>query len=85
MTSSNVNKYALASSHYVNINKKPENLKLKMFFSSNYKSSRVFRGLQQLSNLFWRRVMAISKVGVIQPQLRVCRGRNFDHFLFYVA
>ena len=38
-----------------------------MFFCSfNYKSSRVFRGLEQLYSLFWRRVMAISKLGVIQ-------------------
>ena len=59
---------------------KTRNLKLKNFFCSlNYKSSRVFWGLEQLSSLFWRRVMAISKLGAIQPRF-FFRGRNFDHF-----
>jgi len=27
--------------------------------------------------------MAINKGGVIQPLVSFCRGRNFDHFLFF--
>ena len=47
---------------------KIRDLNLKFFCSLSYKSSRVFRGLEQLSSLFWRRVIVISKLGVIQPR-----------------
>ena len=47
---------------------KTRDLKLKFFFSLIYKSSRVFEGLEQLSSLFWRRVMTIYKLGVIHPR-----------------
>jgi len=65
---------------------KTRDLKLKIFFCSlNYKSTRVFWGLEQLYSLFWRRVMAIYKGYVIQPLFSFCRGRKFDHFLVFVA
>jgi len=48
---------------------KTRDLKLNIFCPLSYKSSRVFRGLEQLSSLFWRRVMAIYKLGVIHPRL----------------
>jgi len=44
--------------HNVNINKKTDIPSLKFLFSLNYKTSWVFRGLDQLSSIIWRRVMA---------------------------
>jgi len=61
--------------------KNPRSQAKNFFCNLNYKSPRVFWGLGQLSSLFWRRVMAISKLDVIQPLVSFSRGRNFDHFL----
>jgi len=47
---------------------KKRDLKLNIFLQSEPKSSLVFRGLEQLSSLIWRRVMAIYKLGVIQTR-----------------
>ena len=47
---------------------KTRHFKLKFFWRLNYKSSRKFRGLEHLSSLIWLRVMAIFKLGVIQPR-----------------
>jgi len=43
---------------------------LNIFCSRNTRSSWVFRGLEQLYSLLWRRVPTISKLGVIQPRFR---------------
>ena len=64
----NANKYAQTSFHYVNINEKPEISNQTFFCSLSYKSWRVFRGLEQLSSLFWRRVMVIFQLGLFQPK-----------------
>ena len=49
--------------------RKTPDLKLKTFFSLNYKTSRVFRWLEQLSSIFWWRVMAIYNMSVFHPRL----------------
>ena len=61
---------------------KNRDLKLKFFCCLNCKSSRVFRGLEQLSSLFWRRFMAIYKMGVIQPRFPFLGVERMTTFWF---
>ena len=53
---------------------KTRDLKLKFFCSLNYKSSRVFRGFEQLSSSFWQRVTAIYGSASFSPY--------FSNFVF---
>ena len=52
----------------VNVAKNAEKAHCNFFCSLNYKYSRVFRGLEQLSSLFWRGVTARYKLGAIHPR-----------------
>ena len=58
---------------------KTRDLKLKIFFQSKLQ---VFRGLEQLSSLFWRWVMAIYKMGVIHPSLEFVGVKILTTFWF---
>jgi len=58
---------------------------LKFFFTLNYKTSRVFRGLEQLSSSSFWRFMALYDMGVIYPRLAFVGVKIFTNFLFFSA
>ena len=83
MTSSKCKQICINILSLCKYQQKSRDLKLKnLFCSLIYMSSRVFRGLEQLSSLFWRRVMAIYTLGVIHPRLEFAQVEILTTFCF---
>jgi len=80
----NLSKHVKTTCGFVNIAKKAEIARRKVFFSLNYKSFLIQTRFEQLSSSIRWRVIAISKRDVFQPRLGFGGAEIFTSFWCFV-